>query len=1069
MNTQKLVATFVLALIGSMVGPQSSSFAAVFITSTNISVADTNSDGQDIIVSGCTLTVDGPHSFASLLLTNGATLTHTPAYAGEPDNQVNLTIAGNCVISANSTINAKAGGYANNAGPGAGSGNGYTASSGGGHGGDGGYGNDNHGGVGLLGGSGYDSITWPTQPGSGGANGGYNLFGGYGGGVIALNVAGTLQVDGLITARGNDQTGYSGNAGGGAGGSILLTAGNFSGGGSLSADGGNSGGAGAGGGGRIAIYSGTDNFSGTISAVGGYTPQWLYGSQFGGAGTIYRKTISAAHGDLIVDNGGKIASRTYLGETNLNDARLVINGATLVVDGTNTFANLLLTNAAVLMPTPAYSGETNHQINFTITGDCVITSNSTITAKALGYAPNSGPGAGYSNGFLASSGGGHGGDGGYSNDSHGGVGLLGGAGYDSITWPTQPGSGGANGGYGGGVIALKVTGNLQVDGLITASGNGQVGNSANTGGGAGGSIRLTAGNFSGGGSLTCDGGSSGAAGGGGGGRIAIYSGADNFAGTISAIGGYTTQWTFGGQIGGAGTVYRSTSRSMNSLTIDNASQSGALTRLTNGVPDFSGLVDLRVFNYAIVAADAPLHFFGLLMTNHARIIPPGVLVPVSITLSGNAQVDTNSTIDTGGCGWWNGGGDGPGGASYHGGGGGHGGAGGSGADGYGSSGVTNGDVTTFGSGGGDPTGGYPGHGGYGGGVINLQIAGNFYLEGALKASGQAGYQHGGGGAGGGIYLRAGSFFGHGSVSADGGTSPYGGGGGGGFLDVSINDSNWFAGVFTANGGPRGYPSAGDGESGQVVFQSSGVPTNYFLGWFPSGTLIHPVSSVTFALAGGPHFPAAGDFQLVTPAGVLPGNQLSLTSDGNFLTLNFPAQTEAGAYAVRLPANPRTPGTSNYLSAGFTIASLHISGTVTLTNGWPLQGIRVGGGTTLTNGYYSFLAEPGSSGSFAPVLSGIFTPALRSYANIVSDLTGQDFTVSGALNPTLASSLANSGATAHLEADAIAGLRYQLQRSTNLWDWQDYGDSTLSPTNWLHFDYALTNAPQQFFRLRVSPP
>jgi hypothetical protein len=52
--------------------------AAVFTTNALITEADTSLDGQDMVVSGATLTVDGRHYFNSLLLTNGAVLTHSP-------------------------------------------------------------------------------------------------------------------------------------------------------------------------------------------------------------------------------------------------------------------------------------------------------------------------------------------------------------------------------------------------------------------------------------------------------------------------------------------------------------------------------------------------------------------------------------------------------------------------------------------------------------------------------------------------------------------------------------------------------------------------------------------------------------------------------------------------------------------------------------------------------------------------------------------------------------------------------------------------------------------------------
>jgi hypothetical protein len=51
---------------------------ATFTTNALITEADTSFDGQDMVVSGATLTVDGRHAFNSLLLTNGAVRNHWP-------------------------------------------------------------------------------------------------------------------------------------------------------------------------------------------------------------------------------------------------------------------------------------------------------------------------------------------------------------------------------------------------------------------------------------------------------------------------------------------------------------------------------------------------------------------------------------------------------------------------------------------------------------------------------------------------------------------------------------------------------------------------------------------------------------------------------------------------------------------------------------------------------------------------------------------------------------------------------------------------------------------------------
>ncbi len=1295
--------------------------AVTFNSNTNIGVSDAGFDGQDIIVSACTLTVDGAHTFASLLLTDGATLTHTPAYAGEPNNQVNLIIAGDCAISSDSVVVGDFLGYAPGAGPGAGYGGSSTYGCGGGHGGWGGinsYGN--------AGGAGYDSVAAPVEPGSGGGAGYSGAQGGYGGGVIRLNVGGTLQLDGEIFCRGGDNHGAFG--GGGAGGSVNLTAGIFSGSGGISAGGGHAGlgyRGGGGAGGRVAVHCGAKTFSGTIAVSGGYGdyyaggPLDLGGSLLvGGAGTMYLKVGSQPVGELTVDSGarfgnftplvpvdeafhvlvlnrasliatgavtltslhltantdftyanaittnlalsvtsnltvdagavisadaagyapdsgpgagatdpsasgggggyGGVGSYSYhgyaggnsygsiaepvdpgsgggsasgasggsgggvirlvvggtlqldgaitakgghgggnynsgggsgggiwvttgtisgsgtisadggtgsvsggsgaggriavycgsdsftgsmtaygavhaqyvtdggagtiwrenlatqfvaltvdnggrLGTTPLTNAMLppselvdfrILNYATVIADSPLNFLGLVMINHATLL-----SGDRLAGLKLILTGNAQIDSTSALNMDGGGYAPDSGPGAGATDPSASGGGGGHGGNGSYSYH-----GYAGGISYGSIAEPVEPGSGGgsasgAAGGSGGGVIRLVIGGTLQLDGAITAKG-GHGGGNYNSGGGSGGGIWVTTGTISGSGAISADGGTGSVSGGSGaGGRIAVYCGSDSFNGSITAYGAFHAQYVTDG---GAGTVWRKNlATQFVALTVDNGGRPGTTT-LTNSMLPPGELVDFRILNYATVIADSPLNFFGLMMINHATLLSGDRLAGLKLILTGNAQIDSTSALNMDGGGYAPDSGPGVGGGSY-GGGGGHAGAGGYGWNGGTPGGEKNGDVTTPGSGGGN---GFFGAAGYGGGVIHMEVAGNLDLEGALTANGNNGGA--GGGAGGGIFLRAGSFHGHGGVSANGANGgPYAGGGGGGFLDVGISDTNYFEGALTANGGLRGYYTAADGDPGQVVFQANGVPTNCFLGQYPSGVLTRPVSSMTFALSGGPHVPAASDFELVTPSGTLSGNQLTLTNDGNFLTISFPAQVTAGDYALRLPANPRTPGTNSYVAANFSIRWPQISGSVIFTNGWPLKGIHVGTGLTGPDGSYSFLAQPGSSGAFAPDIYATSTPAQRSYANIGADIGGQNFSISGTLIPTLAISQTQPGGTLPLTWDTIPGLRYQLQSSVDLLNWQNCGDAQDASTNTLSYNFSLTHAPKQFFRVGVS--
>ncbi|MFC1769404.1 LamG domain-containing protein, partial [Nanoarchaeota archaeon] len=178
----------------------------------------------------------------------------------------------------------------------------------GGEGGNGGYSGTNNAGAG---GSSYGSLTQPIDLGSGGSGGQANPQSSYectdgesGGGLIFLNISGTLNNSGVISSDGNNAsntiTGWHEAAGGGgSGGSVYIIASTISGDGSITADGGNGGsvdpadqggeGAGGGaGGGRIAIHC--DNlFAGTISVLGGSggTGSRSGAAQNGQNGTIY--------------------------------------------------------------------------------------------------------------------------------------------------------------------------------------------------------------------------------------------------------------------------------------------------------------------------------------------------------------------------------------------------------------------------------------------------------------------------------------------------------------------------------------------------------------------------------------------------------------------------------------------------------------------------------------------------------------------------------------------------------------------------------------------------------------
>jgi len=175
------------------------------------------------------------------------------------------------------------------------------------------YTGGSHGGLGVTGGGGfkaggtYDSLYRPRYPGGGGGHYNGSYPGGTGGGLVEITLSGAMTVNGTINADG-----ASANGGGGAGGSVWISAVFISGNGSISANGGNgqSGwSSGGGGGGRIALKA-TLGMGGPLGGNAPWTAMSAKGGTgwggWAGAGTIYRR-VAAAAGDLLVDNGGKKA------------------------------------------------------------------------------------------------------------------------------------------------------------------------------------------------------------------------------------------------------------------------------------------------------------------------------------------------------------------------------------------------------------------------------------------------------------------------------------------------------------------------------------------------------------------------------------------------------------------------------------------------------------------------------------------------------------------------------------------------------------------------------------------
>ena len=189
---------------------------------------------------------------------------------------------------------------------------------GGGHGGTGGWGYDSKTAVGGT----YDDVATPVLPGCGGAGDFNTWIGPRGGGVVRLSVAGEVRVDGLISANGVkgshsycDEAG-GGYSGGGAGGTVSIGCGKFSGTGMITVDGGagktstatsgyNGGG---GGGGRISVrYDTAQQDAATCSvalrAKGGACLMNYAG--WGEAGTVYTPDDRLVRGVTTSRNAGR--------------------------------------------------------------------------------------------------------------------------------------------------------------------------------------------------------------------------------------------------------------------------------------------------------------------------------------------------------------------------------------------------------------------------------------------------------------------------------------------------------------------------------------------------------------------------------------------------------------------------------------------------------------------------------------------------------------------------------------------------------------------------------------------
>ena len=252
-----------------------------------------------------------PFTLVSLDVGGGGQLTHLNG------QQLEVIVLADAEVQTNGLIAADGVGYpvGTNAGPGAGTFGGDTGS-GGGYGGRGG-----HGWEGQPGGGTYGSAAAPVDGGSAGGPGesGWRTSGG---GVVHLDVRGTLTVHGAITANG--QGAFDNDQGGAAGGSVWLNVGSLVGTGSIAANGGAGEGSdgGGGGGGRVAIYhNGLSLNPARITANG------ASGNEWGGNGTVFFGSVlsNLPPAVLAVVPAGTVAGWVEAIDVTFNVA---VNGAT---------------------------------------------------------------------------------------------------------------------------------------------------------------------------------------------------------------------------------------------------------------------------------------------------------------------------------------------------------------------------------------------------------------------------------------------------------------------------------------------------------------------------------------------------------------------------------------------------------------------------------------------------------------------------------------------------------------------------------------------------------------------
>jgi hypothetical protein len=191
----------------------------------------------------------------------------------------------------------------------------------------------------------YGDLRRPELAGGGGSASVGGGAGGAGGGAVRIT-AGSVALDGRVTANGESVLGPGALGGGGAGGSVWIDCGRLSGLGSIDANGGDvaaAGSGGGGGGGRVAIRAQENagfNLDRATARGGAPTPGPGEAVRAGGAGTVFAELGASGLARLIADNRGAAHAggpRTFA--TALGDGTVLNFGDDFIVRAEGPFAH----------------------------------------------------------------------------------------------------------------------------------------------------------------------------------------------------------------------------------------------------------------------------------------------------------------------------------------------------------------------------------------------------------------------------------------------------------------------------------------------------------------------------------------------------------------------------------------------------------------------------------------------------------------------------------------------------------------------------------------------------------